>query len=129
MIFSITKIRCVHGMPVHEHRGSGSTLISAKVPLGVYVGTASAARGKGVCPDLVIVGSREREGYGGSPMRLIGAGQARGCTEICWVPGGRATGTWLTEAPVLAGFRPRWRIKRLLFLNLREWSIFQELYM
>jgi len=82
--------------------------------------------GKGVCPDLIEVGSREREGYGGSPMRLIGAGQAWGYTGIC---GGRATGTWLTEGPVLAGFRPPWRLERLLFLNLRERSILQELYM
>ncbi len=34
-------------MPVLEHCGNDYTLISAKVPVGVYVGMASAARGEG----------------------------------------------------------------------------------
>ncbi len=38
---------CVHGMPVPERCGNDYTLIATKVSAGVYVGTASAARGEG----------------------------------------------------------------------------------
>ena len=63
------------------------TLISVTgtgpVPVVVYVGAASAASGEGVCPDLIMTGIGEQEGYGASLMGLIGDGLARGWIGTC----------------------------------------------
>ena len=78
--------------------------------------------GKDVCPDLIMASGK---------CTVVDPWNSwvRGCTGIGWVLGGRATETWPTEDPLLAGFRPPRRLECLLFLNLREWSIIQELYM
>jgi hypothetical protein len=60
--------------------------------------------GEGVCPDLIMAGSGERERCDDSPIGLMGVGLPRGCITIGGVSSGRVTGTRLVEE--LAGFRP-----------------------
>jgi hypothetical protein len=75
--------------------------------------------GEGICPDLDIARSRERERIDDSPIGLTGAELPRGGTTTGGVEGERISVTWVVDGS--AGFRLLRRLHPcLLFWNLKE---------